>query len=297
MAVRPVAFVLLLAACDPPAAPAPGLLGSPAAPAAPAVPGAPPFTTPGAEDCAARTNRLTARLALLPHAATFTGVTTVIADALPVSPRGLNVPEAGPVLLLGPPVAVDGLELAGGDDDARAGALAVRWSSVLETAALLGRARPEVLYVAGSAADTAERAVHLASKVPELELRLLVRPASPTPRPPPPPTPPHLEAILGRGSPTDPARRSSQLASAIAAAVGTCGPLAQVFSAIAGVSGPQRADLLRQGVSEALPACNCQGVDVDSLEALLYATMDPGPPLAWLPLPRTARGTLDTLAR
>lgn len=261
----------------------------------PAVPVAPSVVASPVAACAEKTAALQARLRQMP-ASSPVRVPGDLASAIPVSPRGLNVLESGLVLTLGPTPALDGMPLTGADDDLRA----VELGEIRERQALiaerLGRPSSRVVYVAGPGPERVERVRRLLAKMPDYETRIVVRPPSALTPAPPAPVPPHLSAILNPPAPVDPSTRAEQLARAMQTAIGTCEPLRRSFSAIATVSPEQRAAILIEAVAEGLAECQCQGMDVESLSALLVATLDPGPAVAWVPLPATAGGTLADVA-
>jgi hypothetical protein len=267
--------------------------GSGESPSAPVVPA--PVASPAAA-CAEKTAALQARLTRMPASSPIR-VPADLASALPTSPRGLSVIETGLLLTLGPSPALDGVGLEAADDDLRArelGQIRERQALIAER---LGRPTSRVVYVAGPGPERVDRVRRLLAKMPDYEVRIVVRPPSAlTPPAPAPVVPPHLAAILSPSAPLDPATRAEQLARALQIAIGTCEPLRRSFSAIATVSPEQRVSILIQAVAEGMAECQCQGMDVDGLSALLVATLDPGPAVAWVPLPATATGTLADVA-
>jgi len=280
--IAPSAFCLALLAC--------GNGGGAASQGVPTPSGVPgmPVAPPGG--CTERIGALQSRFASIPDHPPLATVSADVARTLPVTARGLNILEPGVQVEIGRGVTMNGMEVSGADDDARAAEIAARWQQLKDDAQILGARTPLAIYVAAPVTESAERVVRLLAKVPDVDLRLLVRPADAPPAPPPIPIPARLASVIGPGATVDPAERAMRIATAMTAAVGTCTPLQRVFGAIAGVSVEQKAALLKVGVVEALQECNCQGVDMDALTALLVAAMDPGPVLSWVALPRTATG-------
>jgi hypothetical protein len=97
--------------------------------------------------------------------------------------------------------------------------------------------------------------------------------------PPPLPPPPPRAAIDAKLDEIMKTARATQLAQEMSKLVSDCAPVKKVFGAVSSDSGEDKADMIIEGLGEALPKCDCN-VDMASLRSAMWRVIVHAPDVA-----------------
>jgi hypothetical protein len=87
------------------------------------------------------------------------------------------------------------------------------------------------------------------------------------------------------GGEEDAIARATTIAACTQDAITTCAPVIRLYGQLAAMTMERRQTALSERLPQAIRDCDCGGVDVDALEALVHWAMDAdGPDQRWLPL-------------
>jgi len=257
--LRPAFIFAALLACTP-GAPATQVEVTPAVVTKPvAVP-----TAPATSDCATKVAAMRALFADGPVDAMM--INTLAGMQLPESGRGAPLEDGLPLF-----IRADGSFEFGGQSVTEISAvhelLTEEFAKAIQLGENLGRPwSPRLLIVADARASAAVLRELAGRLPPATQLAVVVNRAGDT-IPTPPPIPAAVTAALAVTADL----RSQNLAALLTTAIGSCAALSDVFNAVASTTSDLRSKTLFEGLPGAVEKCNCEGIDVETLVAVVWS--------------------------
>jgi len=203
--------------------------------------------------------------------------------------------EEGPALEIeGDQVRVDGREM---DVEATVEALSnlrSQWTRLRP-----GTEPPDFLYLMIAGDTTVEDAREALTQLAEADwnLRVVVSTGGEVAEVEPSHAAPEwLQMQTARLATANPSERAMAMAALMGVALGGCGQALQAFSSLSSADFETRAQLIREGLPDAMAACNCQALDMDALEVLLLEAGGPAEGgLRWVSLPLSTESSARRL--